>query len=133
MPDLVWDRMLVQRNADHILLGSLDAFCDTLWNGGAGALMRGFIVTRQGRYQGIGTAVSLLKAVNDQQRRRNAELTDRTRALSDARAQAQAAARSKAEVLSVMTHELRTPMNGVLAVADLLRRQPLNKQAQGHV
>ncbi len=111
----------------------IDAFCDTLLKGGAGALMRGFIVTRQGRYQGVGTAVSLLKAVNDQQRRRNEELTDRTRALSDARAQAEAAARSKAEFLTVMSHELRTPMNGVLAVADLLRRQPLNKQAQGHV
>src|SRR5690606_37881489 len=29
--------------------------------------------------------------------------------------------------------ELRTPMNGVLAVAELLRRQPLNAQAQAHV
>ena len=111
----------------------IDAFCDTLFRGGAGTLMRGFIVTRQGRYQGVGTAVSLLKAVNDEQRRRNLELTDEARLLADARLQAQAAARSKAEFLTVMSHELRTPMNGVLAVADLLRRQPLNRQAQAHV
>ncbi|SFS70858.1 response regulator [Brevundimonas viscosa] len=111
----------------------IDAFCDSLLRGGAGALMRGFIVTRQGRYQGVGTVVSLLKAVNDHQRLRNEELADEARVLADGRAQALAAARSKAEFLAVMTHELRTPMNGVLAVADLLRRQPLNKQAQAHV
>ena len=113
--------------------GEIDAFCDGLLRGGAGALMRGFIVTRQGRYQGVGTVVSLLKAVNDHQRLRNEELADEARTLADGRAQALAAARSKAEFLTVMTHELRTPMNGVLAVADLLRRQPLNKQAQAHV
>ena len=111
----------------------IDAFCDSLLRGGGGALMRGFIVTRQGRYQGVGTVAGLLKAVNDHQRIRNEELADEARILADGRAQALAAARSKAEFLAVMTHELRTPMNGVLAVADLLRRQPLNKQAQAHV
>ncbi len=111
----------------------IDAFCDSLLRGGGGALMRGFIVTRQGRYQGVGTVAGLLKAVNDHQRMRNEELADEARILADGRAQALAAARSKAEFLAVMTHELRTPMNGVLAVADLLRRQPLNKQAQAHV
>ena len=44
---------------------AIDAFCDTLLKGGPGALMRGFIVTRNGRYHGVGTAVSLLQAVND--------------------------------------------------------------------
>jgi signal transduction histidine kinase/CheY-like chemotaxis protein len=111
----------------------IDAFCDSLLKGGPGALMRGFIVTRQGRYQGIGTAVSLLRAVNDAQRLRNEELADKARTLSDARLQAVSAARAKADFLAVMSHELRTPMNGVLAVADLLQRQPLNKQAQAHV
>src|SRR5690606_28668165 len=37
------------------------------------------------------------------------------------------------DFLNVLGHELRTPMNGVMAVADLLRRQPLNRQAQAHV
>ncbi len=111
----------------------IDAFCDNLLRGGAGALMRGFIVTRQGRYQGVGTVAGLLKAVNDHQRQRNEQLAEEARALADGRMQAVAAARSKAEFMAVMTHELRTPMNGVLAVADLLRRQPLNRQAQAHV
>lgn len=112
---------------------SIDAFCDTLLKSGPGALMRGFIVTRQGRYHGVGTAVSLLQAVNDRQRRQNEELAEQARVLTDTRTQALMAARAKSQFLAIMSHELRTPMNGVLAVAELLRRQPLNVQAQAHV
>ena len=112
---------------------NIDAFCDILLKSGPAALMRGFIVTRQGRYHGVGTAVSLLQAVNDHQRRQNAELTEQTRTLSDTRNQALASARAKSQFLAMMSHELRTPMNGVLAVAELLRRQPLNAQAHAHV
>ncbi len=112
---------------------SIDAFCDTLLKGGPGALMRGFIVTRAGKYHGVGTAVSLLQAVNDKQRRQNEELADQARVLTDTRTQALAAARAKSQFLAIMSHELRTPMNGVLAVAELLRRQPLNAQAHAHV
>ena len=66
----------------------IDAFCDILIKGGPGSLMRGFIVTRGGRYRGIGTAVSLLQAVNEQQRAQNAELAEQSRALTDSRTQA---------------------------------------------
>ena len=111
----------------------IDSFCDVLLKGGPGALMRGFIVTRAGQYLGVGTALSLLQAVNDQQRLQNIELEEQARALSDSRAQALSAARSKSQFLSIMSHELRTPMNGVLAVAELLRRQPLSDTALDHV
>ena len=112
---------------------NIDAFCDILLKSGPGALMRGFIVTREGRYHGVGTAVSLLQAVNDHQRRQNEELAEQTRVLSDTRTQALASARAKSQFLAIMSHELRTPMNGVLAVAELLRRQPLSPQSQAHV
>ncbi|MFA4892261.1 response regulator [Brevundimonas sp.] len=112
---------------------NIDTFCDILLKSGPAALMRGFIVTRQGRYHGVGTAVSLLQAVNDRQRRQNEELAEQTRALSDTRNQALASARAKSQFLAIMSHELRTPMNGVLAVAELLRRQSLPAQAQAHV
>ena len=112
---------------------SIDAFCDVLLKGGPSALMRGFIVTREGRYHGVGTAVSLLQAVNELQRQQNLELVDQTRVLTDTRTQAVASARAKSQFLTIMSHELRTPMNGVLAVAELLRRQPLNAQAQAHI
>ena len=111
----------------------IDSFCDVLLKGGPGALMRGFIVTHEGRYHGVGTAMSLLQAVNDRQRRQNEELEDQARALTDSKAQALASARAKSQFLGIMSHELRTPMNGVLAVAELLRRQPLNDAAQAHV
>ena len=112
---------------------AIDTFCNALLKGGPGALMRGFIVTRNGRYHGVGTAVSLLQAVNDSQRRQNTELAEQARELSDTRTQALMSARAKSQFLAIMSHELRTPMNGVLAVAELLRRQPLNAQAHAHV
>jgi len=112
---------------------SIDSFCDVILKSGPGALMRGFIVTRGGRYHGVGTAVSLLQAINDLQRRQNAALAEQARELSDTRTQALVSARAKSQFLAIMSHELRTPMNGVLAVAELLRRQPLNGQAHAHV
>jgi signal transduction histidine kinase/FixJ family two-component response regulator len=112
---------------------SIATFCDILLKGGPAALMRGFIVTRNGLYHGVGTAVSLLEAVNDLQRRQNLELVEQARILGEARTEAAEAARAKSRFLTVMSHELRTPMNGVLAVAELLRRQPLNAQAHAHI
>lgn len=111
----------------------IDSFCDAILGSGPEALTRGFIVTRQGKYWGVGTVISLLRAINDDQRRQNAELTEQARVLSDTRTQALSAARAKSQFLSMMSHELRTPLNGVLAVAELLRRQPLNATAQSHV
>ncbi|RZJ83222.1 MAG: response regulator receiver protein, partial [Brevundimonas sp.] len=111
----------------------IDVFGDMLMRGGAGSMMRGFIVTHLGRYRGVGTSVSMLQAINERQRQRNDELAEQLRVLSDSDAQNAAAARAKSQFLGVMSHELRTPMNGVLAVAELLRRQPLNAAAQAHV
>ena len=112
---------------------SIDAFCDVLLKGGPAALMRGFIVTREGHYHGVGTAGSLLQAVNELQRQQNLELAEQARVLTDSQTQALASARDKSQFLAIMSHELRTPMNGVLAVAELLRRQPLNAQSHAHI
>ena len=111
----------------------IDAYCDILMRSGPGALLRGFIVTHNGVYRGIGTAVAMLQTVNYLQRRDNAELNQKLAALTDSRSQDLASARARSQFLSVMSHELRTPMNGVLAVAELLRRQPLGAAAQAHV
>ena len=71
--------------------------------------MRGFIVTREGRYAGVGTALSLLQAQSEE--------------ISRHASQIQAALRVKTEFLAVMSHEIRTPLNGVLAVAEVIDRQ----------
>jgi len=60
---------------------------------------------------------------------RDAALAQAERALVRARADAAVAHEDKARFLAMMNHEVRTPMNGVLAVAELLRRQPLNTDA----
>jgi signal transduction histidine kinase/CheY-like chemotaxis protein len=112
---------------------SIETVCDVLLQAGTARLMRGFIVTRAGRYCGIGTAVSLLQATNAVQRDQNRQLAEQALLLSDSRAQALTAARTKSQFLAIMSHELRTPMNGVLAVAELLRRQPLNITSQAHI
>lgn len=111
----------------------IDAFSDIILKSGPGALMRGFIVTRNGAYRGVGTAVSLLRAVNAIQRQQTHDLTEQVRALGDAEIQAAASIRAKSQFMGLMNRELRTPMNGVLAVAELLRRQPLNDAALAHV
>ncbi|WP_371682896.1 response regulator [Brevundimonas sp. MF30-B] len=111
----------------------VDAFCDAFLRGGVDTLLRGFIVTHEGRYLGVGAGVSVLQALNEHHRTQNQELAEQSRHLSDARVQELAAARGRSQFLAIMSHELRTPMNGVLAVAELLRRQPLNATALAHV
>lgn len=110
-----------------------DDFCDILLRGGPSDLFRGFIVTRNGLYEGVGTAATLLRAINDRHNRQSREIAEQAVVLTDVRTQALTAARAKSQFLAIMSHELRTPMNGVLAVAELLRRQPLNDAAQAHV
>lgn len=112
---------------------AVSALTDTLLAQGAHNVLRGFIITQQGRYQGVATLVRLLQAGG----RRDAE-ADRLKAeVLSARAEAQqaveAAARAKSSFLTLLSRELRTPMNGVAAVADLLRRQPLGPDAQAYV
>lgn len=104
----------------------IDTIADSLLKSGPGALMRGFIVTHGGVYHGVGTAVAVLKAVNESQRETH-------RVLADDRVRALDAARDRSRFMALLSQELRTPMNGVLAVAELLRRQPLNEISHDHV
>jgi PAS domain S-box-containing protein len=64
------------------------------------------------------------------------DLTDRreeTRRLNEARENAESTARAKTEFLATMSHEVRTPMNGVLGIAELLLDTPLNAEQRDHV
>ncbi|HRO33018.1 MAG TPA: response regulator [Brevundimonas sp.] len=111
----------------------VSAVCDVLLRSDTGALVRGFIVTRQGRYLGVGSCVAILRAMHEQRLTDEKVMAEQSRALANSQAQAQAAAQAKSQFLNILGAELRTPLNGVVAVADLLRRQPLSSAALAHV
>jgi len=46
---------------------------------------------------------------------------------------AQVAAHAKSEFLATMSHEVRTPMNGIMGMLDLLRDSDLDERDQGYV
>ena len=111
----------------------VSAVCDVLLRSDTGALVRGFVVTRQGRYLGVGSCVAILRAMHEQRLTDEKVMAEQSRALANSQAQAQAAAQAKSQFLNILGAELRTPLNGVVAVADLLRRQPLSTAALAHV
>ncbi len=55
------------------------------------------------------------------------------RELIDARDRAESADRAKSQFLTVMSHEMRTPLNGILGVLDLLKTTALDKTQERFV
>ncbi len=54
-------------------------------------------------------------------------------ALREAKEAAESADRAKSEFLAIVSHEIRTPINGVVGFARLLRESPLNAEQNGYV
>ncbi|WP_374377390.1 sensor histidine kinase [Dongia sp.] len=81
------------------------------------AIQSGFLVTRAGRFSGIGTMSKLLELTVEQAHRRLEQL-------SEARHAAEFAAASRARFLATMSHELRTPLNAIIGFSELLLGMP---------
>ena len=71
----------------------------------------GLVVVDRGRYRGVVSARTILRQRSDDE----------------------GAAAMNRRFVEMLNHELRTPMNGVIAVADLLQRQPLTADAKAFV
>ena len=71
--------------------------------------------------------------LDNEVRIRTAELEERGEALRQARDRSEAANRAKSNFLAVMTHELRTPMNSLLGMLDLIRSTDLTDKQRDYV
>jgi signal transduction histidine kinase len=91
-------------------------FCGRMLRERPSELQQGFIVTRAGRYAGVGTALALLQATA-------AATAAYAGEMGRLALERQNALTAKSRFLAVMSHEIRTPLNGVLGVAEILRRK----------
>ncbi len=62
----------------------------------------------------------------------NAALRQQTRHAAEMTAQAERASLAKSQFLANMSHQIRTPMNGILGMTELLLDTPLNSEQQGY-
>ena len=85
------------------------------------ALTDGFIVMEEGAYRGLVSPSRLLGVIAEENATRARTLGQAAKRMEAAKARLASAAREKADFLAFLGHEIRTPLTGILGVADLLQ------------
>ncbi|ECG8588939.1 two component system sensor kinase [Salmonella enterica subsp. salamae] len=107
-------------------------FVDTINKTAANPLSTHLPEERQDELGSIACAFNqLLNTLRVQYDNLESKVTERTRALNEAKRRAEQANKRKSIHITVISHELRTPMNGVLGAIELLQTTPLSIKQQG--
>ncbi len=100
---------------EHVAVTELASMITIDW---PDSLRECFVVTREGRYFGIGTSEALVRCKLEILQAREAQL--KSAVLS-----AHTASRAKSTFLALMSHELRTPLNAIIGFSEVLSTELL--------
>lgn len=89
------------------------------------------INARRFEYRGAPCLLAVTRDISER-KRAEAEAAERTAELERAKTQAEAANRAKSEFLAHISHEVRTPMNGIIGMTDLLLDTPLTPEQRDY-
>jgi len=99
---------------------------------GEDTLAYGVMGTQDGRYIGHVTTARLLKAVSQENAARAKAMKAGAQKLETARRDMADARREQARFMAFLGHEIRTPLTGILGVADLLGDRKLDSEARDY-
>ncbi len=112
-------RVTVVMDADPLKVDrslALETVQSTIASSRPCALIQGFIITDEGRYAALGTALSLIRQTLVRAEERAAELSEALTAACRADA-------AKSTFLATMSHELRTPLTAVIGFSELIAEE----------
>ncbi len=118
--------LIVDASADPVevgrrLIAERGRYCDT------------FIVCDNGRYLGLGSLAVLFDNLCTDNQVQPRGLAGALQAISDAERNADSDAEHRRRFLEYIDHEFRAPLNGVMAMTELLQRQSMGADAQSNV